>query len=159
MLVSSLGIVTPTRAHEVQPTVMDLTISPERIEITAEWMIEAAVAGLDLADLADTSDAENDDEYDRLRALPPAEMDEALRRVWPGIADKIRLETGGARLVPSFWPSRSPKSETPNFPVCLLCVSAQICPRETRQSQSDGRPILDLWSCDKQVSRTDMQPI
>ncbi len=100
VLVSSLGIVTPARAHEVQPTVMDLTITPEHVEITAEWMIEAAVAELDLADLADTSDAENDDEYDRLRALPPAEMEEALRNVWPGIAEKIRLETGGTRLDP-----------------------------------------------------------
>ena len=98
--VSSLGLITQARAHEVQPTVMDATITPERLEITAEWMIEAAVAGLDLTDLADTSDAENDSEYDRLRSLEPSEMEAAVREVWPEIAANMQLESGGTRLTP-----------------------------------------------------------
>lgn len=97
---SSLGLITPVRAHEVQPTVMDVTIMPDRLDITAEWMVEAAVAGLDLTDLEDTTEAENDNEYDRLRALEPAELEEALRAVWPEIADKFLLEAADTQLSP-----------------------------------------------------------
>lgn len=99
VMVSSLGLLTDARAHEVQPTVMDVLISDESVEITAEWMIEAPVAGLNLTDLADTSDAENDAEYDRLRSLPPAEMEDALRAAWDGIAAKVHVSTGDTKQV------------------------------------------------------------
>lgn len=96
--VSSVAAVTPARAHEVQPTVMDILITEDTVEITAEWMIEAAVAGLNLAELSDTSDAENDAEYDRLRQLSQSELESAIRGAWPGIADKIDVVTSETRL-------------------------------------------------------------
>ena len=62
-------------------------------------MVEAAVAGINLEALADTNDAENADDYDRIRALSPADMEEALRAAWPGIAAQIEVAAGD-RLLP-----------------------------------------------------------
>lgn len=98
--VSSLAAVTPLRAHEVQPIILDVTLSEDRIEIVADWMIEAAVAELDLEALTNTTEAENDDEYDRLRALPPEEMAAAIEDAWPGIAAKFKLNAGDAAVSP-----------------------------------------------------------
>ncbi len=79
---------------------MDVRVSPERVEIKAEWMIEAAVAGLDLANLEDTSGADNDDEYDRLRALEPDALAEAIRAAWPTISAQFVLNAGDTGVVP-----------------------------------------------------------
>lgn len=99
-VVSSVTAFTPLRAHEVQPIIMDVALSEDRIEITADWMIEAAVSGLDLAELTNTTDAENDDEYDRLRALPPDEFAAAIREAWPGIAARFVLNAGETGIIP-----------------------------------------------------------
>ena len=47
---------------------------------------------------ADTNDAENADEYDRIRALTPEALEDALREAWPGIADQISIAAGERRL-------------------------------------------------------------
>ena len=98
VLLSTLAAITPLRAHEVQPGIMDVTILPDRLDIRIDWMIEAAVAGLDLAEVADTSEAANDGEYDRLRALPPEALAAEVRADWPVIADKITIAAGDRRL-------------------------------------------------------------
>lgn len=108
-LVSSLATLTPLRAHEVQPTIMDVTLSEDRIEIVADWMIEAAVSGLDLTALTNTTDAENDDEYDRLRALPPEELAAATEAAWPDIAERFALTSGETALVPELVDVRVPE--------------------------------------------------
>ncbi|MDI3336883.1 HupE/UreJ family protein [Defluviimonas aestuarii] len=86
------------QAHEVQPVVMDMTISADTVEISADWMIETAISGLDLTHLQNTAEAENDVEYDRLRALQPDQLAEAVSAAWPSIVSKLELSTGGERL-------------------------------------------------------------
>ncbi len=95
---SSLALVTIARAHEVQPAIMDVTIGADTLDISVDWMVEAAVAGVDLEGLSDTNDAENADEYDRVRALSPEALEEALRAAWPGIAAQISIAAGERRL-------------------------------------------------------------
>ena len=97
-LLSTLALVTGPRAHEVQPVVVDMTIADDRVDLIVQWMVEAAVAAVDLADLSDTSEAPNDEEYDRLRALDPDAMEDAVRAAWPGIAEQIELAAGDERL-------------------------------------------------------------
>lgn len=91
---STLAVITTARAHEVQPAIMDVTLDGERIEITVDWMVEAAVAGLDLEALADTNDAENADAYDSLRALEPGALTAEIEAAWPAIAGQINLMAG-----------------------------------------------------------------
>lgn len=98
LMVSSLSAVTSARAHEVQPAIMDMLVGPDTLEITVDWMIEAAVAGLDLAAVADTNDAANAAAYDTLRAMPPAAMGEQVRAAWPDISQQINVVAGDRRL-------------------------------------------------------------
>ena len=45
--VSTLVAITPARAHETQPAIMDVTIGTETLELTIDWMVEAAVAEIE----------------------------------------------------------------------------------------------------------------
>ena len=96
--VSTLLLLTSARAHEVQPAIMDVTIGADTLDIVVDWMVEAAVAGVDLEGLSDTNDAENADDYDRVRALSPEALEEALRTAWPGIAAQVTVAAGDRRL-------------------------------------------------------------
>ncbi len=58
------------KAHEVQPTIGDLTIADGQAELILRINLEAFLAGIDLDTVDDTNDAENAADYDALRALP-----------------------------------------------------------------------------------------
>lgn len=73
-MLSSLLAVTLARAHEVQPTIGDLTVAEGQAELVLELNLEAFLAGIDLDGLEDTDDAANAVGYDALRALPDAEI-------------------------------------------------------------------------------------
>ena len=99
--VSSMLVLTMLRAaaaHEVQPSVADITFEADRAVFELDWVIEAPVAGLDLEGIANTNDAEGADVYDGLRALEPAALEEAFRAAWGDIANQITAELGGAPL-------------------------------------------------------------
>ena len=100
LILSSLVAVTPARSHEVQPGVMDIEIEGDTLRVYVEWMIEAAVGGIDLDGIQDTNDAANEDDYLRLRALPPDEMAEAFRAAWPDLSRKMTFRAGDTALDP-----------------------------------------------------------
>ena len=90
----------PLRAHEVQPAVADLTIDGDRVEISIRLNLEAPLAGIDLQGVTNTNDTENAAEYDRMRALPPLALSEALSSEWAAIAARITLRAGETVLDP-----------------------------------------------------------
>ncbi len=99
MLALTLLIASPSaRAHEVQPAVADLLIGEERLSLSILMTLEAPLAGLDLAGIADTNDSANSDIYDQKRALSPEELERELRLTWSGIAAQITLLAGDERL-------------------------------------------------------------
>lgn len=85
-------------AHEIQPSVADITISTETIEIALNWVIEAPVAGLDLEGISNTNDADGAEDYDRLRAFAPEELAAAFTAAWPEIRSQITAEMDGTEL-------------------------------------------------------------
>ena len=97
-LLSSAMLITSANAHEVQPGVMDVEISDDRLDLYVEWILEAPLAGLDLEGLTDTNEAEGAEEYDRLRALEPAALRERFDAVWPDLRDKITVRAGDTPL-------------------------------------------------------------
>ncbi len=97
-LLSSLMMITVLRAHEVQPTIADISIGAEQVELSLGWVLEAPVAGLNLEGIEDTNLTENAEEYDRLRALEPADLEAAFRATWPEIASQLTLESDGRLL-------------------------------------------------------------
>ena len=76
MLLSSLLSLAPQLviAHEVQPTVGDLTVTEGQATLELRINIEAFLASIDLDAVADTDDAANAADYDALRALPAEEI-------------------------------------------------------------------------------------
>lgn len=69
-------------------------------ELFVEWVLEAPVAGLDLAEITDTNASDRAAEYDRLRGLGPIELEEAFLRVWPGLRAKLTFRAGAVDLQP-----------------------------------------------------------
>lgn len=62
---------TLVHAHEVVPTIADLTVTDARAELTLQINLEAFLAGVDLDSVQDTNEAPQAQDYDVLRALTP----------------------------------------------------------------------------------------
>lgn len=88
------------RAHEVFPSIADLTVAEGRVVLTVETTLESILAGIDLSAVVDTNAAAQAAEYDRLRSLPPQEIETAFRALWPTFGERITLRADGAALVP-----------------------------------------------------------
>jgi hypothetical protein len=71
-----LVFATPVRAHEVVPTIADMTVEDNgALRLDLRINLEALLSGIDLDAIADTDEAPEAGDYDALRALDP----EALR--------------------------------------------------------------------------------
>jgi hypothetical protein len=64
----------PANAHELQPTIGDLTIEGGHVELILQINLEALLSGIDLDAVEDTNNAENAPDYDALRALSGDEI-------------------------------------------------------------------------------------
>ncbi|KHA52316.1 Membrane protein [Sulfitobacter geojensis] len=71
------------RAHEVEPTIGDLTVAQGQAELVLRINLEAFIAGIDLDAVSDTNDAENAAGYDALRAM----SGEDIRARTPALLD------------------------------------------------------------------------
>jgi len=78
-------------AHEIQPAIVSISADGDQLKIEVELSLEAVLAGVDLAEIANTQESENEDDYNRLRALSVAELEAYARDNWRGIQDKIFL--------------------------------------------------------------------
>jgi hypothetical protein len=92
--------VCPAAGHEIRPSIADVEVDAAELRMTVRLALESLVAGIDLQGLSDTNEAPEAAEYDRLRALPPAELEQALRAAWPEIAPRFDIRAGAAVLVP-----------------------------------------------------------
>lgn len=88
------------QAHEIRPTIADIEVGETEMTMSLRATLEGLIAGIDLSAVGDTDDAPEALEYDRLRALSPAELEEEFRAAWPDIRDGFIIESGGQRLVP-----------------------------------------------------------
>ncbi len=84
-----------TLAHEVQPTIADLTVQDGQLTLEMRLNAEAFVAGIDLDGLDDTNEAAESDIYDQLRALEPAVFEAELRAFAQSWLPGLRIEAGG----------------------------------------------------------------
>jgi hypothetical protein len=87
-------------AHEVFPAVSDMVEAEGALTFTVAANIEAFVAGVDLAGLLNTNSSPRAAEYDALRRLDPAAMEERFRAFWPEMAARISLTVDGTALTP-----------------------------------------------------------
>lgn len=89
--VSSVMLAAGAIAHEVTPSIADLTVTDRQANLEIRANLEAFIAGIDLTALEDTNDSDQSDEYDRLRALSAEDLMAEMRRVWPRFAEDMRI--------------------------------------------------------------------
>mgnify|MGYP001627967625 CR=1 FL=1 len=85
-------------AHEVMPTIADLTVSGDSATLEMRLNAEAFAAEIDLDGLDDTNATDATEAYDALRALPPEEMQARFAPVAERMAGAITLDNGGTAL-------------------------------------------------------------
>lgn len=73
----------------------------ELIGMNLQLNLEAILAGID-PDLKDTNDSPNAPEYNRLRALPPAELQKEWEAFKPELLAGLNIQLDGKRIEPTF---------------------------------------------------------
>ncbi len=126
-------------AHEVNPAIADVTITPERVEIVATVPAEAWLAGVDLSSVTDTNASPRAEEYDRLRALPAGELEALVRAEWGNLASGFRIAAGEAALAPVLAEIVVGEAEDDSLPrLTRLTVTAALPP--------DGTAVTVGWA-------------
>lgn len=87
---------TPAYAHEISPAIADLSQQGNSLHLDISVNMEAILAGIDQSAYGDTNNAPQAPSYDRLRALPDAQLGERARTAWADIAPLLHLGAGGA---------------------------------------------------------------
>lgn len=93
-------IVSPfvARAHEVLPAIADFELRDGVLHLDVRANLEGFIAGIDLTAITDTNAAPQAMDYDNLRSLPPAALEERFRAYWPQMAPRIFVRVDGADL-------------------------------------------------------------
>jgi hypothetical protein len=137
-LVSSLWFA-PAAAHEIRPAVADVSVGATEVRIALRVVLEPMVAGIDAGEFQDTNDSPLAGHHDRLRALPPAELEAAFRAAWPGIRARITLLAGETPVAPELRAVSVPEVGDPALPRdSRLELVAQLPP--------DGTPVRFGWA-------------
>lgn len=94
----AITVPSPARAHEVVPAIVDLSQDGDTLTFQVSATLETMLAEIDLTAVSDTDDAPQANEYDRLRALPPGDIETAFTRAFSDIADGMTVMAGDQRL-------------------------------------------------------------
>lgn len=129
----------PARAHEVNPSVADVTVGADRVTFEVFVNAEAWIAGIDLSSITDTNDAPQAARYDALRALEPYELEAQMRSAFPGLAAQFRWQAGDTPLTPEL------------SAVNTYEAMDEALPRQTRllitaALPDDDSPVTFAWS-------------
>ena len=87
--------VVPLKAHEMSPSILDLTINPNIVQLKIRFSIEAMLAEIDLSEISDTNLSKNADKYDELRTLTPNQIKKIFNKKWPYLSKHIQLIQSG----------------------------------------------------------------
>lgn len=98
LTVSSLLAITlsPVQAHEVSPTVADLSLEDGQANLSLRITLESFLAGIDLDAAEDTNEVPQAADYDALRALTPSELETRLRAFAPQMLKEFVLRVDGS---------------------------------------------------------------
>ncbi|RMA42593.1 HupE/UreJ family protein [Rhodophyticola porphyridii] len=131
VLVSMALVITtwPAAAHEIRPTIGDISVTQTNATLSLRLALEALVADIDLGAVNDTNDAPEAALYDRLRAMAPADLEAAFRAAWPRISDGFIIELNGTRLTPEIVSVDIPETGDTDLPRdSFLTIAADLPP-------------------------------
>jgi hypothetical protein len=98
-LLSTLWAVTAL-AHEVYPSIADMTEMDGTLQFEMTANLEGFVAGIDLTAVTDTNSAPEAADYDTLRALTPEQMAARFTAFWPDMAARMAITVDGTVITP-----------------------------------------------------------
>ncbi len=87
--------VVPLKGHEMSPSILDLTINPNVVQLKIRFSIEAMLAEIDLSEVSDTNLSENAIKYDELRNFTPNQIKNIFGKRWPNLSKDIELIQSG----------------------------------------------------------------
>ena len=129
----------PVAAHEVQPSVLNLTLQETSAQVVVEATLEPMIAGIDLDGLSDTDDSERSDETDRLRNLPPEELAAAFRDDWSEMQERLQLRVDGEAVPLELQDVSVPPVGNPALPrVSTFTATADLMPGDA--------PVTVAWN-------------
>ena len=79
-------------AHEVTPTIGDLSVQDGQLRLELRLNVEAFLAGIDLDGMADTDTSDLSDRYDTLREMDSVTLERMVREFVPNWAESLRAE-------------------------------------------------------------------
>ncbi len=85
----------PLHSHEMSPSILDLTVSRNVIDLKIRFSVEAILAKIDLSEINDTNLSENSDKYDQLRSLKPGQIKKIFYDQLEEISKNIQLNQSG----------------------------------------------------------------
>ncbi len=86
-----MATVCPVQAHEVLPSIADVEVKDDTLVMDIRVNLEGFISGIDQTAFSDTNNAPQAADYDVLRALSPAELEDRFREFWPNMARDIRV--------------------------------------------------------------------
>lgn len=89
LVLITITVASPTAAHEVQPTIADVTRDGDTLRFDVRLNLESFIAEIDLAEEDDTDGSPQAARYDQLHAMPPAELAAAFETYWPLMVPRI----------------------------------------------------------------------
>ena len=87
-------------AHEVLPSIADMTQEGDQVTFDVRLNLESFIAGINMTEVADTAETPQAADYDSLRALEPAALEDSFRAFWPQMAAAMTLTADGVPLDP-----------------------------------------------------------
>lgn len=96
-----LALLTTANAHEVTPSIADMSTRDGVMTLDVRLSLEGFIAGIDLSDVTDTNEAPDAATYDALRALDAAALEARFRAFWPQMAEGFAIRSGDRALAPT----------------------------------------------------------
>ena len=86
------------KAHEMSPSILDLTLNSNTVELKIRFSVEALLAEVDLSEISDTNLSKNADKYDELRSFTSEQIKNIFKDKWPEFEKYIFLNQSGRGL-------------------------------------------------------------
>ena len=100
IVIATVFVATALWAHELIPSVADLSVENGEVRLEIDLNAEALLSGIDQSLHDDSTGAPAAPEYDRLRALPPEDISTLFIDAWPDLSAGLTLRADGAPLAP-----------------------------------------------------------
>ena len=86
------------KAHEISPSILDLSISSNAVQLKIRLSVEAILADVNLSETDNTNFSQNSFKYDELRSLNPEEIKNYFYNRWSDLAPLIQVNQSGRAL-------------------------------------------------------------